>query len=77
MSHTTITQSFANFISNSNKELKPYFRDWTNWVDILAILITLLIIPFRVANLEVQWVFVSLAYILHNLRIFEYAVMKS
>ena len=77
MSHTRITQSFAHCISNSNKELKLYFSDWTNWFDILAVLTTLLIIPFRIANLEVQWVFVSLAYILHYLRIFEYAVMKS
>ena len=77
MSHTRITQSFAYCISNSNRELKLYFRDWTNWLDIVAILTTLLIIPFRIAYLEEQWVFVSLAYILHYLRIFEYAVIKS
>ena len=54
---------------------KEYFTDWTNWLEIIAIFLTLLIIPFRIADLDVQWVFVALAYILHTLRIFKYAVI--
>ena len=56
---------------------KVYVTDWTNWLENIAILLTLLIIPFRIADLYVQWVFVALAYILHSLRIFKYAVIKS
>ena len=54
---------------------RVYFNDWTNWLDDLAILTTLLVIPFRITNLDIQWVFVALAYIFHCLRIFKYAVI--
>ena len=56
---------------------RMYVIDWTNWLDGLAILLTLLVIPFRIADLDEQWVFVALAYILHCLRTFKYAVFKS
>ena len=52
-----------------------YFGDWTNWLDMLSIAASLLGIPFRIANLDVQWVFASLGYIFHGLRIFEYAII--
>ena len=61
----------------SHGSWKVYVYDWTNWFDNLAILMTLLVIPFRIANLDVQWVFVALAYILHSLTIFKYAIIKS
>ena len=54
-------------------KLKEYAADWTNWLDDLAILLTLLVIPFRIANLDEQWMFVALAYIIHCLRIFKFA----
>ena len=56
---------------------RVYVTDWTNWLDDTAILLTLLVIPLRIVNLDEQWVFVALAYILHCLRIFKYAVFKS
>ena len=49
----------------------------SNWLDDTAILLTLLVIPFRIVNLDEQWVIVALAHILHCLRIFKYAVFKS
>ena len=54
-----------------------YVTDWTNWLDDLAILLTLLVIPFRIVDYDEQWVFVALAYILHCLRVFKYAIIKS
>ena len=56
---------------------KAYFTDWTNRLDIIAIFLTLLIIPFRIADHDWQWVFVALAYILYTLRIFKYAAINS
>lgn len=41
----------------------------------LAIITTLLIIPFRAMNSDVQWAFASLTYVFHSLRIFEYAII--
>ena len=57
------------------------FSKWTVYftdvilLDNLAILLTLLVIPFRIADLDEQWVFVALAYILHCLRVFKYAII--
>ncbi len=59
----------------SDKSFRKYLTDWTNWFDMLAISMTLLIIPFRFTNLNVQWIFAALAYIFHGLRIFEYAII--
>ena len=61
----------------SHRNWKVSFTDWTNWLDGLAILLTLLVIPFRIADLDVQWVFVALAYILHCLRVFKYSIIIS
>ena len=55
--------------------LKEYLTDWNNFLDVFAILTTLLIIPFRIADNDWQWVFAAIAYIFHGLRIFKYAVM--
>ena len=55
---------------------RVYFTDWTNWLDGLAILLTLLVIPFRIVDRDEQWVFVALAYILHCLRVFKYAIIN-
>jgi len=63
--------------SFSEKSLKRYFGDWSNWLDIAAIFLTLLIIPFRIAGLSQQWMFAALAYTVHGLRIFKYAIMVS
>ena len=65
------------FCFSSDKNWQTYFSDWTNWLNILAVVLTLLIIPLRIANLREQWMFVSLAYVAHTLRIFEYAVILS
>ena len=71
-----ISSTTFNFLC-SNRNWRVYFKDWTNWLDILSVVATLLIIPFRIANLEVQWVFVAVAYVLHSLRLFKYAIIKS
>ena len=44
-------------------------------MDVGAIVFPLLIIPFRIPNLSVQWVFASLGYLCQNLRGFEFAVV--
>ena len=64
-------------VSSSDKSIAKYFTDLSNWLDILSVLFTVLIVPFRFANIEFQWVFAAIAYILHSLRIFEYAVLMS
>ena len=69
-SHTVRRYSFR-------KKCTVYVTDWTNWLDGLAILLTILVIPFRIVDLDEQWVFVALAYILHCLRVFKYAIMIS
>ena len=77
--YVTVAKSstiLLNFLC-SNRKWRVYFTDWTNWLDILSVAATLLIIPFRIANLEVQWVFVAVAYVLHSLRLFEYAIIMS
>ena len=68
---------FVHSFIHSFKKWTVYFTDWTNWLDGLAILLTLLIIPFRIADHDEQWVFVALAYILHCLRVFKYAIIIS
>ena len=55
--------------------LKEYIMDWKNILDVLAILFTMFIIPFRIADNDWQWMFAALAYIFHGLRIFKYAVI--
>ena len=69
--------SYVFCCSFSERSLKRYFSDWSNWLDIAAILLTLLIIPFRIAGLSQQWMFAALAYTVHGLRIFKYAIMVS
>lgn len=44
-------------------------------LDDLAILCFLLIIPFRIADSDVQWVFAALTFMFHGLKIFKYAIM--
>lgn len=56
-------------------DLQVYFTVWQNWLNMFATLATLLIIPGRISDGDWQWVFATLAYILHGLRVFEYAVM--
>ena len=59
----------------SGKKCSRYFTDWNNWLDIAAITTTILIIPLRFANLDVQWIFASLTYMFHGLRVFKYAII--
>ena len=49
--------------------------DYKNYGDVSSVLAILLIIPFRIAGLEVQWFFASLAYLFTSLRAFEYAAV--
>ena len=69
--------NFYCYCPGSDRNWSEYFSDWANWLDILAILITLFVIPLRIASLDEQWVFVALAYILHTLRLFKYAIFNS
>ena len=55
--------------------LFEYFLDWQNMLDDLAIIFVLLIIPFRIADSDNQWLFAALAFMFHGLRIFKYAIM--
>eukprot|EP00731_Ephydatia_muelleri_P001088 Em0001g1088a len=49
-----------------------YFYDSSNYLDVGAIIFTLLIIPFRIARLDVQWILASLSYLFNCLRAFKY-----
>ena len=55
--------------------VSEYFLDWKNILDDLATISFLLIIPFRIAGSDVQWVFAALAFLFQGVRIFKYAVM--
>jgi hypothetical protein len=55
--------------------ISEYFLNWQNLLDDLAILFVLLIIPFRIADSQNQWIFAALAFMFHGLRIFKYAIM--
>ena len=68
---------YSHGVRNSFIKWTAYVTDWTNWLDGLAILLTLLVIPFRIVDYDEQWVFVALAYILHCLRVFKYAIIIS
>ena len=50
-----------------------YFKDYFNYLDDGAILFPLLIIPFRLKELPVQWVFASFGYLCQTLRGLEFA----
>ena len=45
-----------------------YFREPYNYFDLLGLLVLFLILPLRIANISFQWVFASLAVIIHFLR---------
>ena len=57
------------------RAVKSYFGYWQNWMDMLAIISTVLIIPFRIADSDWQWRFAALAFIFHGLRLFKFAVL--
>ena len=52
-----------------------YFKDLLNYLDTGAIVFPILIIPFRVTNLPVQWIFASLGYLCQTLRGLEYTAV--
>ena len=56
-----------------NRHKLNYFKDSFNYLDNGAILFPLLIIPFRMTALPVQWVFASLGYLCQTLRGLEFA----
>ena len=66
---------FEYFCLSIKDILSNYFLDWQNILDDVAILCILLIIPFRILDRDVQWVFAALAFMFHGLRIFKYAIM--
>ena len=52
-----------------------YLKEVFNYLDNAAILVPLLIIPFRIAHSPVQWVFASIGYLCLALRGFEFAAV--
>ena len=66
---------FEYFCLSVKDILFNYFLDWQNILDDVAILCILLIIPFRILDRDVQWVFAALAFMFYGLRIFKYAIM--
>ena len=52
-----------------------YFFDIFNYLDNGAILFALLIIPFRITNSPVQWIFASLSYLCHTLRALKFSAI--
>ena len=49
-----------------------YLQDLANYLDLASIFSPLLLIPFRVTNLDTQWVFASLAFLFVGLKMFKY-----
>ena len=49
-----------------------YLYDLVNYLDLASIFTPLLIIPFRMTNLDVQWMFAALAYLFVGLKMFKY-----
>ena len=47
--------------------------DRFNYIDVPAVIFTVLIIPFRIAGYNTQWIFASLSYLFNGLRAFKYA----
>ena len=62
-------------IYRAYKTFLPFFEDWRNIMEILAVVCTVLIIPCRVVDTNWQWRVAALAFIFHGLRMFEYAVL--
>ena len=52
-----------------------YFLDPYNLWDAGAVIFTLLIIPFRVIGLDVQWIFAAIGYHCNGMRAFKYAAV--
>lgn len=49
-----------------------YLQDPVNYLDLTSIFSPLLVIPFRVTNLDVQWVFASVSFLFVGLKMFKY-----
>ena len=49
-----------------------YFRERSNYLDILSVLFLAMLIPLRITSQSVQWVFATLAFLLNSLRLFNY-----
>jgi ankyrin repeat protein len=59
-------------LNQLRKHRLAYFLDPYNYLDIAAIASPLLIIPFRIANLNVQWLFSAFAFLFVGMRMFKY-----
>ena len=64
-----------NCFLNSSRHKLDYFKDCFNFLDSGAIIFPILIIPFRIANLPVQWIFASLGYLSQTLRGLKFAAV--
>lgn len=67
--------------SNSNiaiccREFKAYFKDPYNYFDWLGLILTLLVIPLRFADVRAQWSVASLGYLFNFLRIFKFSCIS-
>ncbi|XP_028403823.1 uncharacterized protein LOC114526426 [Dendronephthya gigantea] len=63
----------ANYIQNKlYGERKSYFKVFRNYIDFIGIILTLLIIPLRYAEVASQWVVAAIAFIFNFIRLFKY-----
>ena len=52
-----------------------YLQDEYNYLDASSVVLTFLVIPFRIANHNIQWIFAALSYLTNGLRSFKYAAV--
>jgi hypothetical protein len=65
---------FANVqIYLCSRELKVYLKDPYNYFDWIGLILTLLVIPLRFADVSAQWSVASLGYLFNFLRIFKFS----
>ena len=53
-----------------------YFKQFSffvyNYLNILTTIFVVVLIPLRITDSDIQWVFASLAYVSYSLRVFKY-----
>ena len=50
-----------------------YFKVWHNYLDLFGIIITLLVVPLRLAEVKAQWSLAAIGYIFHFLRLLKFS----
>ena len=68
-------QSFFSFLSFCFREWRTYFKDPYNYLDWLGLILTMLVIPLRFAEVNSQWSVAGLGYLFNFLRLFKFSCL--